>query len=151
MKLVLDAGAFFLDISFPGEIYSVPAVVGELRDLRAKCRFDLLEQQGLRVIQPGDKVLSEVKSAAGRTGDHGVLSAADEAVLALALEIGGEVCTDDFAVQNVAKELGIGVHPILQRRAVRVQWKYRCAGCGRYYKEPGECPVCGAQIKRKLK
>jgi UPF0271 protein len=151
VKQVLDAGAFFLDISFSGEVYSVPAVVAELRDLRAKCRFDLLEQQGLRVIQPGDQALSEVKSAARRTGDQGVLSSADEAVLALALEIGGDICTDDFAVQNVAKELGIAVHPIQQRRAARVQWKYRCAGCGRYYKEPGECLVCGAQIKRKLK
>ncbi len=151
MKQVLDAGAFFLDISFSGELYSVAAVVAELRDLRAKCRFDLLEQQGLRVMQPGDQALSEVKSAAGRTGDQGVLSIADGAVLALALEIGGEICTDDFAVQNVAKELGIRVHPIQQRKAVKIQWKYRCAGCGRYYKEPGECLVCGAQIKRKLK
>jgi len=151
VKLVLDASAFFLDLSLSGEIYSAPAVVAELRDLRAKCRFDLLEQQGLRVIQPGDQSLSEVKSAARRTGDQGVLSPADEEVLALALDIGGDICTDDFALQNVAKELGIAVHPIQQRRAFRVQWKYRCAGCGRYYKEPGECLVCGAQIKRKLK
>lgn len=151
MKRVLDAGAFFLDISFSGELYSVPAVVEELRDLQAKCRFDLLEHQGLRVLQPGDEAVEKVKIAAMKTGDRGVLSHADEAVLALALQIGGDICTDDFAVQNVAKKLGIEVHPILQRRAAKVQWKYRCAGCGRYYREPGECPVCGAQIKRKLK
>jgi UPF0271 protein len=151
MKLVLDAGAFFIDIAFSGEIFTVPGVVEELRDLRAKCRFDLLEQQGLRVVQPGDRTLAEVKDAVRRTGDQGVLSPADESVLALALEIGGDICTDDFAVQNVAKEMGIEVHPIQQRRAVKVQWRYRCAGCGRYYREPGECPVCGAQIKRKLK
>jgi UPF0271 protein len=151
MKLVLDAGAFFLDIPFSGEIFTVPGVVEELRDLRAKCRLDLLEQQGLRVIQPGGGALAEVKTAGRRTGDQGVLSPADESVLALALEIGGNICTDDFAVQNVAKELGIEVQPIQQRRAVKVQWKYRCAGCGRYYRERGECPVCGAQIKRKLK
>lgn len=151
MKQVLDAGAFFLDIPISGEIFTVPEVVAELRDLRAKCRFDLLEQQGLRVIQPGDSALAEVKNAGRRTGDLGVLSQADESVLALALEIGGSVCTDDFAVQNVAKELGIEVRTIQQRRAVKVKWKYRCAGCGRYYREPGECPVCGAQIKRKLK
>jgi UPF0271 protein len=151
MSLVLDAGAFFLDISFSGEIYSVPAVVDELRDLKAKCRFDLLSEQGLRVIEPGDQARAEVRTAAGRTGDLGVLSPADEDVLALALEIGGDVCTDDFAIQNVAKELGIGVQPIQQRRAVKVRWKYRCAGCGRYSRAPGECTVCGAQIKRKLK
>lgn len=151
MKLVLDAGAFFLDIAFSGEIFTVPGVVEELRDLKAKCRFDLLEQQGLRVIQPGDRELAQVKDAGRRTGDLGVLSMADESVLALALEIGGAVCTDDFAVQNVAKELELEVQPIQQRRAIKVRWKYRCAGCGRYYREPGECPVCGAQIKRKLK
>jgi UPF0271 protein len=42
-------------------------------------------------------------------------------------------------------------HPISQRRARSIQWKHRCSGCGRYFRHAGECPVCGAPVKRKLK
>ena len=76
------------------------------------------------------------------------LSPADRELLALALEREGTVVTDDFAVQNTARELGITVQGILQRRARRIRWSFRCPGCGATAPGPGSCPVCGSMRER---
>ena len=78
-----------------------------------------------------------------RTKDVTVISATDIDLLPLRGS-GGRPVTDDFAIQNVALVLGVKTVPILQRKARRVHWKYRCSGCGRYAEQDGECPVCGA-------
>ncbi|HVP95644.1 nucleotide-binding protein [Methanoregula sp.] len=151
MKCVLDATVFFTDYPVSGECYTTPSVVDELRDLKSKCRFDLLAGAGLRVCPPEAGELERVRAAAERSGDKAVISATDCDVLALAGQLSATLVTDDFAVQNVAAALGIAVQPIQQRAAKAIRWKYRCSGCGRYFKTDGECPVCGAIIKRKLK
>jgi UPF0271 protein len=92
-----------------------------------------------------------IENAASVTGDASVLSRADREVLALALDTGAEVVSDDFAVQNVAHHLGIPVVPLQQRKAKKRRWKFRCTGCGRLAEGPGECPVCGSGLKRTLK
>ncbi|MEN6611059.1 MAG: nucleotide-binding protein [Methanoregulaceae archaeon] len=151
MKRVLDSSFFFADYPFDGELFTTPSVVGELVDLSAKCRFENLLAQGLTVQEPVPEALEKVGQASRKTGDGSVLSATDRNLLALALDTGATLHTDDFAVQNVAHALGIPVAPLRQRRADPIRWKFRCTGCGRYYRETGECPVCGAVIKRKLK
>jgi UPF0271 protein len=98
-------------------------------------------------VESRKRVLSTAKT----TTDITVLSTTDHDLLALALDLGADLYTDDFAIQNVALVLGVKTVPILQRKARRVHWKYRCSGCGRYAKQDGECTVCGAPIKRKLK
>ncbi len=148
MNLVLDASAFFAEVPLSGVLLTTPSVVEELRDLRAKGRFESLLAAGLRVEAPGRASLPRVEEAAGRTGDAGVLSPADRDLLALALEREGTVVTDDFAVQNTARELGIPVQGILQRRARRIRWRFRCPGCGATADSPGSCPVCGALRER---
>jgi len=151
MKQVLDASFFFADYPSEGELFTTPSVVGELRDLSAKCRFENLLARGLKVREPVPEALDQVEQASGKTGDRSVISRTDRDLLALALMLGAGLHTDDFALQNVAQSLGIPVTPLRQRRAQPIRWKFRCAGCGRYYREAGECPVCGAAIKRKLK
>jgi UPF0271 protein len=151
MTLVLDASVFFSEIPVEGPAWTTPSVVGELADLHAKCRFEALAAMGLSVREPRDEDLARVDAAAVRTGDAGVLSATDREILALALELSAVLVTDDFAVQNVAHRLGIETRSIRQRAARAIRWRYRCSGCGRYWREPGDCPVCGAAIKRKLK
>ncbi|WP_054848378.1 nucleotide-binding protein [Methanoculleus chikugoensis] len=155
MTLVLDASAFFAEIPpLDGPIATTPSVVAELTDTHAKCRFEALSAAGgLRVREPREEDLSRVDAAALRTGDAGgVLSGTDRDILALALELSAVLITDDFAVQNVAHRLGIETRSIRQRPARPIRWRYRCSGCGRYWKEPGgDCPICGASIKRKLK
>ncbi|NYT05358.1 MAG: NOB1 family endonuclease [Methanomicrobiales archaeon] len=151
MMLVLDASAFFIDIPFDGPLATTPAVVDELKDHTARCRFATLQAAGLQVRDPSPASIARVQAAAVASGDAPVLSGTDTGILALALDLAATVCTDDFAVQNVAHRLQVPVRPILQRQAKARQWRYRCAGCGRYYKKEGTCVVCGAQVKRKLK
>jgi UPF0271 protein len=151
MKAVLDATVFFSEINIPADLYTTPLIVQELTDFKSRCRFELFQTQGLTVTGPGRESVDRVVQASVRSGDSGVLSPADIEVLALALELGALLYTDDFAIQNVAFELGIESRPVHQRSAAKRRWKYRCSGCGRYYSAPGECQVCGAVIKRKLK
>ncbi|KLK88963.1 nucleotide-binding protein [Methanoculleus sediminis] len=151
MMLVLDASFFFAEFPVEGAAWTTPSVVEELSDTHAKCRFEVLTAAGLRVREPREEELARVDAAALRTGDSGVLSGTDRDILALALELPAVLVTDDFAVQNVAHRLGIETRSIRQRPARPIRWRYRCTGCGRYWKEPGDCPICGAPIKRKLK
>jgi len=151
MKYVLDASFFFADYPVTGELYTTPSVIEELVDFSSKCRYDLLTGAGLVVRSPGPGELASVRGTAQKTGDAPVISATDTDVLALAMELEATIRTDDFAIENVAAGLGIPVEPLRQRAAKPVRWKYRCSGCGRYFRTDGECPVCGAKIKRKLK
>jgi endoribonuclease Nob1 len=151
MKAVLDASVFFSELSPEGELFTTPSVCDELLDIRAKGNFEKLSARGLTVLSPGREGRQEVDRAAEKSRDARVISETDRDLLALARELGANLYTDDFAIQNVAAVLGVETHPILQRKARQVKWKYRCAGCGRYYSHDGECPVCGAAIKRKLK
>ncbi len=151
MTLVLDASVFFSEMPVEGPAWTTPSVVEELGDLHAKCRFTALAATGLSVREPREEERARVDAAALQTGDAGVLSGTDRDILALALELEAVLVTDDFAVQNVAHRLGVRSRSIRQRPARAIKWRYRCSGCGRYWREPGECPVCGAAIKRKLK
>ena len=151
MKAVLDASVFFSDIPLEGELFTTPSVCDELVDIRAKGNFEKLCTAGLTVVTPSRESLQAVDRAAEKSRDRAVISGTDRDLLALAKELGGVLYTDDFAIQNVAGVLGVETHPILQRKARPVRWKYRCTGCGRYYSHDGECLVCGAAIKRKLK
>jgi endoribonuclease Nob1 len=151
MSTVLDTSFFFGDYPAEGDVYTVPSVVDELKDIRAKGNYEKWCARGLRVQLPTEESSRRVISAARTTKDVTVISATDRDLLALALDLGANLCTDDFAIQNIALVLGVMTTPILQRKARRVHWKYRCSGCGRYADHDGECPVCGAEIKRKLK
>lgn len=150
-KAVLDASFFFGDFPVKGDVFTVPLAVDELRDIRAKGNFEKWCARGLRVQTPTEESGKRVISAATITKDVTVISGTDRDLLALALDLGADLYTDDFAIQNVALVLGVKTVPILQRKARRVHWKYRCSGCGRYAEQDGECPVCGAAVKRKLK
>ena len=138
-----------MPVSFPA--YTTPSVIGELQDLRSKCRYDTLTVSGLVTREPDPSFVPRVQDAAGKTGDLPVLSGTDIDILCLALELGGTIVSDDYAVQNVARKLGVATSPIQFRPARQRVWKFRCSGCGRYYDASGDCLVCGAPIKRKLK
>lgn len=150
-KVVLDASVFFSEFSCEGEAFTTPSVVDELKDIRSKGNFERWCALGLRVMSPGRDALGRVAAAAATSRDAGVISATDAELLALALELGAVLSTDDFAIQNVALVLGVRIMPVQQRRAKRIHWKYRCSGCGKYSDHDGECLICGAAIKRKLK
>jgi endoribonuclease Nob1 len=151
MKAVLDASVFFSEFHPDGDLFTTPTVCDELRDIRSKGNYEKLCAAGLQVMSPGAGSLSRVGDAAAASRDDKAISATDRDLLALALELGAVLYTDDFAIQNVAFRLGVTTRPITQKKARQVRWRYRCAGCGKYFDHDGECPVCGAAIKRKLK
>lgn len=152
--LILDTSAFFITVPMAGRFMTVPRVLDELKDLRGKARLEVLLSQGLVVSEPGQESLVIVQKAAEKSGDRSVLSQTDTDILALALDVHGVICTDDFALQNTAQHLKIGVHPMMQKMAEMRRWKLRCSGCGKYYETmPADsiCPICGLQVRRKNK
>jgi endoribonuclease Nob1 len=151
MKAVLDASVFFTEFEVSGEPFTTPSVCDELKDIRSKGNFEKWCAAGLRVVSPERKTLDRVAGAAATSRDTGIISATDAELLALALDLDAILYTDDFAIQNVAIVLGVKTSPIQQRKAKRIHWKYRCSGCGKYFDHDGECQICGAAIKRKLK
>jgi len=151
MTLVLDSSVFFTEFPVMEEAATPPAVVAELKDLRSKCKFEVLSAAGLVVREPSEESRVAVREAAGKTGDLSVLSVTDLDVLALAFEMQASIATDDFAIENTAHRLKLDVRTVQQRKAKPRRWKFRCSGCGRFYHAPGICDVCGAEIKRKIK
>ncbi|HIH02783.1 MAG TPA: NOB1 family endonuclease [Methanoregulaceae archaeon] len=153
MTVVLDASAFFaageaVVASFgPGDrLLTTPSVLAEVRDAAARCRLELALERGLAVLEPSASSLGAVDAGVVASGDADRLSVTDRDLLALALEHGGTLVTDDFALQNAALRLGVGCRPIAQRQAAPRRRGYRCAGCGRFGEGPGECPICGSAI-----
>jgi UPF0271 protein len=151
MRFILDTSLFFTDYPLSGELFTTPSVAAELIDLRSKCRYETLLALGLQVHESSKESRARVLEAARESGDSEQLSATDTDILALALDLEGAVLTDDYAIQNVAHALEIPAKSIQQRGAKKRIWKFRCAGCGWYSKEPGECRICGSQIKRTIK
>lgn len=108
-----------------------------------------LEGRGLEYRDPSPAAVARVREAAGKSGDAARLSPTDVDVLALALDVAGEVLTDDYSIQNVAAILGVKATPILTRGITEVRtWAYRCRGCRREFDAPQkECPVCGSEVR----
>ena len=151
MRYALDASFFFSGLTLEGELFAPPSIAEELADLRSRGRLEALLASGLSVLPPSKGSLDRVSGAAAETGDTPRLSDADRDLLALALDHEATVVSDDYAVQNVALRLGLGVQGILQRKARPRRWKFRCPGCNRRYTSAGACPECGTPLKRTLK
>ncbi|MDD1661849.1 MAG: nucleotide-binding protein [Methanomicrobiales archaeon] len=151
MRYAVDASFFFSEAILQGELVTPPSVIEEISDVRSRCRLEALLATGLSVVPPSEESRRRTTTAAGETGDITRLSPADTDLLALSLDLGAVVVTDDYAVQNVAQRLGLGIEGILQRKARPRRWKFRCPACNRRYSSPGTCPVCGSPLSRSLK
>ncbi|MGA9141411.1 MAG: NOB1 family endonuclease [Methanocella sp.] len=155
---VLDTSAFIYGMMPGGDMETVPAVYGEVKDERSRIRLELME--GLKVIEPDARYVGLVSESAGKTGDNMRISKADGDLLALALqekEAGKDVAllTDDYAVQNVARGLGIRVIALRQKKSrSRVAWEKQCTGCHRTFADGDSpdgdtCPVCGSPLRMR--
>ena len=147
---VLDASAFIHEYHTTEPTASVPRVREELRD-EAAYRFDAMEGSGMHLQLPDPETVERVERAAEGSGDLEALSATDLHLLAAALELGGTVVTDDYAVQNVAEKLDLEVEVIAREGIDEVRdWRFQCAGCGRTFDDRADrCPVCGSALHRK--
>lgn len=147
---ILDASAFINEYHTTEPIATVPMVREELHDESAY-RFDALEGSGMHIQIPEDETVERVRRAAQQSGDFEVLSDTDVRLLAAALELGGVLVTDDYAIQNVADKLDVDVEIIAQEGiSEQRDWRFQCQGCGREFDEHRErCPICGTDLARK--
>ena len=152
---VIDTSGFISQVDFrDGRTVTVPSVVDEIMDSTSRLRFDLLKDAGLRVELPDGTCREKVRSAAISTGDASVLSVTDLDILAKALELkngfGVILVTDDYAIQNVAANLGIE-YKTAAKSGIRkkVVWELKCTGCGNAIKSGIECPICGSVVRRR--
>ena len=135
-------------------IITVPSVADELKSRDSVLRFDLAKEEGLRVEWPEPEMVKEVRRKAEQTRDSEELSKTDIEILAKALEYRdkGVLLTDDYAVQNVAVQLGIQVKPIAQKKIKDIiLWQKQCIGCRKTFEKGDVCPICGSPLKKKRK
>lgn len=149
--LVLDSTFFLLgwrlaDIPGRALLFTVPEVLEEVRSTEGRLRLSALPE--LSVASPSRDSVRRVMEALRETGDR--LSDADLKVVALALELGGEVVSDDYSVQNVCGRLAVPFRPLFTPGIKKVfRWGYRCLSCGSvYFHDHGRCPRCGGPLRR---
>jgi UPF0271 protein len=147
---VLDSSAFIDDYTTEEPIATVPLVREELED-EAGYRFDALEGSGMRVHIPDPGTVERVERAARETGDAETLSRTDVRLLAAAFELDATLVTDDYAMQNVAEKLDVGVEVVAQEGIdERRDWDFQCQGCGRTFDDHRDrCAICGSDLERK--
>ncbi len=155
MIYILDSTAIRSGMQVSGsegvEWYTTPSVLEEIRKGKVAENLELLAGISITVKRPGLDSLDSVRKIAEKTGDVGRLSPTDVKILALALELGGTILTDDYSIQNVAKVLGVEYMAGTEKGISEVyEWTWRCRGCGRYFddKPAGlECSVCGSEVR----
>ena len=152
---VLDASAFYAGIPFGSDInsYTTPKVYDEIKHI--KKNHDaigiLLETKRLTIIQPEKEYIDVVIKMSKTTGDFNQLSEEDISTIALCLQLNSELVTDDFAMSNVAKNLGLNISPVMTLGIKDVgNWIYYCPGCHKNYSKSKECPICGNQLRKKF-
>jgi UPF0271 protein len=149
-RFVLDTSAILsrkYDLSSP-HFYVTSSILKEIEKGKI-ARYLSMAETSLNVVEPGNKAIDKVKNAATKTGDINRLSPTDIEALALALQIGGTLVTDDYSMQNVSNVLGLkAISASIKEIDKVIEWVYRCTGCGRIYeKNNGNCRICGHELK----
>lgn len=97
-----------LHSDFTGQITTVQEVIDEVKTKKHKERLEFRE---IRVLEPEEKFVREVEERAKKAGLGEKLSKTDKKLLALALQTGDVLLTDDYAIQKMAKIMGIKCKP----------------------------------------
>ena len=152
---ILDASAFYAGVPFrsSSDCYTTSLVYEEIKHI--KKNHDaigmLLETNRLKIRDPSKESIKAAVKAAKSTGDFPQLSKQDISIIALCIEMNGEIISDDFAISNVAKNLGLKISPIMTQGIKDVgKWIHYCPGCRTNHTNKKECPMCGTPLKRKL-
>ena len=105
---------------------------------------------------PGEDALAKARDLATTTGDMAGLSSVDFELLALAVEKGAVLVTDDYRLQNLCELGGISWSSVTTE-GIRSMWLWqlRCSGCGSVVDAPdspspdrnlGNCRECGSEL-----
>lgn len=127
-----------------GELITVPQVYGEVKSQMGQFKLQNME---LSQREPASKQIEEVKKLSKEINSP--TSDTDEKLVALALDLGECLMTDDRALQNLALHLdavfeGFLDDPVREKR----EWKMVCQNCGREV-EGDKCECGSSSILRK--
>ncbi len=152
---ILDASAFYAGVPFRSsdDYYTTSLAYDEIRHIKKNQDVlgTLLETNRLKIREPEKESTEAAIKAAKDTGDFPQLSKQDISIIALCIEMNGEIISDDFAISNVAKNLGLKISPIMTQGIKDVgKWIHYCPGCRTNHINKKECPICGTPLKRKL-
>ncbi len=152
---ILDASAFYAGVPFKSlaEYYTTPGVYEEIRHIKKNQGIlDMLCEIGrLKIVEPKAESTRAAVRAARESGDFRQMSIQDISIIALGLEIGGEIITDDFAVSNVADKLNMCALPVMTTGIRDAgKWIHYCPACKISQKTGEKCDRCGTRLKRKL-
>ncbi|KAK0727810.1 Nin one binding Zn-ribbon like-domain-containing protein [Lasiosphaeria miniovina] len=116
--LVLDANAIIKNdptvstlIAQADELYTIPAVVAEIRDEATRSRFEITLRPFLKIRTPRPESVQFVTSFARRTGDLQVLSAPDLHLLALTYDLELEKNGGDWRLRREPNQKTINGKP----------------------------------------
>ena len=152
---VLDTSVLYYGKDFPEgyECVITPGVVRELDKEGMGERLEMLLATKIRISSPTDRSMNRVAIEAEKTGDSRRLSETDKELLALALDLGYELLTDDYSIQNLARVMGVPCKGVDQKGIAEVfEWQAKCKGCGKTF--PADvrvCDVCGTETKTRRK
>ncbi|MCL2288127.1 MAG: ribonuclease VapC [Candidatus Bathyarchaeota archaeon] len=163
--MVLDTSAFFAGFdpfALDKEQVTVPKVYDEIKTISmSQVRFNTAIESGkVKIKIPQEEYLNKIRTSASKIGDSYLLSETDIQLLALALELKTEgeypeIITDDYSIQNVAKQNNIDFYA-LTTFGIRqlLEWIRYCPACYKEYSinsTVNTCQVCGTELKRKPK
>ncbi|TRZ55611.1 hypothetical protein D4Q76_00135 [archaeon] len=94
------------DFSLP--ITTVQEVIDEVKTRKHRERLEFRE---IKVLEPEEVFVCKVEDGAKKAGFGEKLSKTDKKLLALALQTGDILLTDDYAIQKLAKIMGIRCKP----------------------------------------
>ena len=152
---ILDASAFYAGVPFRSsdDYYTTSLAYDEIKHIKKNQDVlgTLLETNRLKIREPNKESTEAAIKAAKDTGDFPQLSKQDISIIALCIEMNGEIISDDFAISNVIKNLGLKISPIMTQGIKDVgKWVHYCPGCRTNHTNKKECPMCGTPLKRKL-
>lgn len=152
---ILDSSAFYAGVPFRSsdECYTTSLVYDEIKHIKKDqdALGTLLETNRLKIREPDKDSVNAAIKASKDTGDFQQLSKQDISIIALCIEMSGEIISDDFAISNVIRNLGLKISPIMTQGIKDVgKWVHYCPGCRTNHTKGKECPICGTVLKRKL-
>jgi len=152
---ILDASAFYAGVPFgsDSDCYTTSLVYEEIKHIKKNedALGTLMETNRLKIMDPDKESINAAVASAKQTGDFQQLSKQDISIIALCINLGGLIITDDFAVTNVARNIGLRTSSIMTTGIQDVgKWVHYCPGCRTNHTSGKECPMCGTPLKRKL-
>ncbi|HEX5358945.1 MAG TPA: nucleotide-binding protein [Candidatus Nitrosotalea sp.] len=151
---ILDATSFYAGVPFSSQeqSFTTPLVFEEIKHIKKShdAVQTLIDLGRLQIIEPEEKFLKFILDESKNTGDYSELSKEDMSVLALCVQLKGELVTDDYTVSNVARHLNLKVIPIMTKGISKVlDSVYWCPACNKSFKKMSDCPICGSKLRKR--